>query len=285
MPLEYGRAFAPLELGIALTIQSLEDRHYLVLGGSSGIGYAAAAYLARAKSVVTICGRNAEKLEAAHQQLIDHAGARKGHIRSCIADGRDAAAVDAAVAHATDESGRIDGVFVVAGGGGLVPVTEVTLEWAADQYALNVFPLINTIVSAVPRMKELGGSIVALSSAAAAISYPRNAPYSAAKAGLEHYARVAADELGVHRIRVNAIRSGFTRSPDVEHFVQDREFIRKFTLATPLAEPYGEPEDFGPMVGMLLSPDTRWITGQVFAIDGGLTLRGYGGGIFPAGME
>ena len=50
---------------------------------------------------------------------------------------------------------------------------------------------------------------------------------------------------------------------------------------TPLG-PYALPEQFGPMVAMLLSSDTSWITGQVFAIDGGLTLRGYGGGVFPS---
>ena len=42
------------------------------------------------------------------------------------------------------------------------------------------------------------------------------------------------------------------------------------------------PEQFGPMVSLLLGQDSSWITGQVFGIDGGLTLRGYGGGVFPS---
>jgi NAD(P)-dependent dehydrogenase (short-subunit alcohol dehydrogenase family) len=260
------------------------NRHYLILGGSSGIGFGVASYLARAKSIVTICGRDAAKLAAAHKRLVSETGAVQGYVRSKVADGRDAAAVEGAVAHAANASGELDGVFVVAGGGGFVPVTEITLEWAAQQYALNVFPLINAIKSSVPRMKKAGGSIVALSSAAGAISYPRLAAYGAAKAGLEHYVRVAADELGEFKIRVNSVRPGFTKTGDVNIPIGDKEFLRRFTIATPLGEAYGLPEDFGPMIALLLSPDTRWITGQVFAIDGGLTLRGYGGGIFPAGM-
>jgi NAD(P)-dependent dehydrogenase (short-subunit alcohol dehydrogenase family) len=267
-----------------MVIESLKNRHFLVLGGSSGMGLAVATYLARARAVVTICGRDQARLEAAHQQLLSETGAEQSHIRSKAGDGRDAAAVDAAIAHAADASGRLDGVFVVAGGGGFCPVTEVTLEMAAEEYALNVFPLINTINSAVPRMKKAGGAIVALSSTAAVLSYPKTSYYGAAKAGLEHYARVAADELGEHKIRVNVVRSGFTKSGATAPFVDDEQFIRGFQRATPLGEYYGLPEDFGPMVSLLLSPDTRWITGQVFAIDGGLTLRGYGGGIYPAGM-
>lgn len=267
-----------------MAVESLANRNFLVLGGSSGMGLAVATYLARAKGVVTISGRDPAKLEAAHRFLLDETCAEQSHIRSKTADGRDAEAVAAAVAHAANATGQLDGVFVAAGGGGFCPVTEVTLELAASEYALNVFPLINTIRSAVPRMKDAGGAIVALSSTAGVLSYPRASYYGATKAALEHYARVAADELGKHKIRVNVVRSGFTSTGATASLIGDEHFINGFKRATPLGEYYGRPEDFGPMVGLLLSSDTRWITGQVFAIDGGLTLRGYGGGIFPSGM-
>jgi NAD(P)-dependent dehydrogenase (short-subunit alcohol dehydrogenase family) len=132
-------------------------------------------------------------------------------------------------------------------------------------------------------MMARGGSIVALSSTAGAMSYPKLGAYGAAKAALDHYVRVAADELGPHKIRVNAVRSGFTNSGGSVALIKDEPYVRRFGELTPLG-PYGQPEDFGPMVGLLLSPDTSWITGQTFSIDGGLTVRGYAGGVFPTGM-
>lgn len=264
-----------------MPLESLAGRHFLILGGSSGMGYATAAHLLRSKSVVTIGARNGERLAAAHDRLLKETGAESSRLRSKPVDAREPAAVEAAVAHAAGPSGELDGVFIIAGGGGFSPVLETTGPFAADLFATNVFPIINTIRSAFPRMKAAGGSIVAMSSAAAAMSYPKLAAYGASKAALEHYVRVAADELGQYKIRVNAVRSGFTRSAGAESLIQDEAYVRRFAEITPLG-PYAQPEEFGPMVALLLSSDASWITGQVFSIDGGLTLRGYGGGVFPS---
>jgi NAD(P)-dependent dehydrogenase (short-subunit alcohol dehydrogenase family) len=266
-----------------MPIESLADRHCLVIGGSSGMGYAAAAYLLASKCVVTITGRDPAKLEAARERMLADAGASPDRLRAVAGDGRDADHVEAAVALAARASGEIDGAFVVAGAGGFSPVVETTTQFAADMFAVNVFPLINVIRSAAPRMMQKGGSIVALSSTAGYISYPKLGAYGAAKSALDHYVRVAADELGPHQIRVNAVRSGFTNSGGSVKLIEDEAYVRRFAELTPLG-PYAKPEAFGPMVGLLLSPDTAWITGQTFSIDGGLSLRGYAGGVFPSGM-
>jgi NAD(P)-dependent dehydrogenase (short-subunit alcohol dehydrogenase family) len=265
-----------------MPLESLENRNLLVLGGSSGMGYAVAAHLLRSKAVVTIAARTPDKLEAARQTMLAETGAPASHLRAVPTDALDAAGVEAAVALAANAAGEIDGAFVVAGGGGFMPVQDVTPQFAADEFANNVFPIVNTIAACFPRMKRAGGSIVALSSAAAAITYPRLAAYGAAKAALDHYVRVAADELGEHKIRVNCVRSGFTRSAQSDALIADAQYVAEFARITPLG-PYGQPEDFGAMVALLLSPDSSWITGQVFGIDGGLTLRGYGGGVYPSG--
>jgi NAD(P)-dependent dehydrogenase (short-subunit alcohol dehydrogenase family) len=132
-------------------------------------------------------------------------------------------------------------------------------------------------------MKDKGGSILAMSSAAAICSYPMLSAYGAAKAAVDHYVRVAADELGKYKIRVNAVRSGFTNSPVNGDLMTDAAYIEAFKKITPLG-PYAEPEQFGPMASLLLSEESSWVTGQIVTLDGGLTIRGYGGGIFPTGM-
>jgi NAD(P)-dependent dehydrogenase (short-subunit alcohol dehydrogenase family) len=259
-----------------MPLESIRDKYVLVLGGSDGMGYATAEYLLRSGANVTISARTESKLMAARDKLLSDTGAAPDKLRAIAGDACDAASVEKSVAHAASPSGAIDGIFVVAGGGNFAAVTKNTPETLAAEWALNVFPLANAIVSAVPRMKAAGGSIVALSSGAGVRTYPGLSAYGACKAGLDHYVRVAADELGAHKIRVNAVQPGLTQNGRNAGMLDDGPYTEIFKALTPLG-PYGLPEQFGPMVTMLLSEESNWITGQVFAIDGGMTLRAYGG--------
>jgi NAD(P)-dependent dehydrogenase (short-subunit alcohol dehydrogenase family) len=261
-----------------MTTASLAGRYILVLGGSDGMGYATAAHLVRSGSNVTITGRTVDKLESAQRRLIEQDAVRAEQVRIEAGDARDPKAVEAAVSTATGPGGELDGIFVVAGLGVYRPMLETGIAFADEMWAINMYPLINAIQCGAPVMiRHGGGSIVALSSVAAAVSAPGMAAYGAAKAAVDHYVRCAADELGKHRVRVNAVRSGYTKTTMTAGVLDDEEWNARFIAATPLGEPYGRAEDFGPMVSLLLSGDARWITGQVFAIDGGMGLRGYAG--------
>jgi NAD(P)-dependent dehydrogenase (short-subunit alcohol dehydrogenase family) len=240
------------------------------------MGYATAAYLLKAGAVVTICGRTGKKLEAAHERLLGETGADAANLRSTAIDACDTSAVAAATKLALDPAGELDGVFVTAGGSGMSMVVDHTTDFIAREWANNMFPVVNAITAAVPHMKRKGGSIVALSSVSANRTLQGLAGYNAAKAGLEQYVATAADELGQYKIRVNSVRPGLTRTGVIGDEIEDPVYKARFTKHTPLGY-YGVPEDFGPMVSMLLSPESSWITGQTFSIDGGLSLRGYGG--------
>jgi NAD(P)-dependent dehydrogenase (short-subunit alcohol dehydrogenase family) len=266
-----------------MPIDSIKNRHYLILGGSSGMGFATAGYLLRGDAVVTIGGRTTERLASAQEQLLRETGVAPERLRSIPVDATEPESVEAAVARAANPAGKLDGIFVVAGVGDFANVWETTPEFMREQITGNVGPLVNAIASGFSRMKDDGGSIVAMSSAAALCSYPKLVGYGASKAALDHYVRAAADELGQYKIRINAVRSGFTKSGASAGLLEDEAYVREFERITPLG-PYGQAEDFGPMVSLLLSPESSWITGQIVTIDGGLSLRGYGGGVFPAGM-
>jgi NAD(P)-dependent dehydrogenase (short-subunit alcohol dehydrogenase family) len=259
-----------------MPIDSLQGRHILILGGSDGMGYATARYLLKAGAVVTICGRSEKKLEAAHARLLSETGVGKDNLRSTALDACDTASVAAATKLALDDQGELDGVFVTAGGSGMAMVVDHTTAFLAAEWANNLFPVMNAIVAAVPHMKRKGGSIVALSSVAAIRTLQGLAGYNAAKAGLEQYVATAADELGQYKIRVNSVRPGLTKTGVIGDEIEHPVYRARFTKHTPLGF-YGVPDDFGPMVSMLLSPESSWITGQTFSIDGGLSLRGYGG--------
>ncbi len=266
-----------------MPMDSIAGRHFLILGGSTGMGYATAEYLVRANGVVTVCGRDKAKLAAAHEKLVKECASSPDNVRSIAADATLPDDVEAAFALAANALGAIDGVFVVAGAGAFASTVDTTPELMHAQITINLIPVVNAIRSAVPRMMENGGSILAMSSAAALCSYPNLGAYGAAKAALDHYVRVAADELGQYRIRVNAVRSGFTNTPVNGDLMFDEHYIREFRKITPLG-PYAQPEQFGPISALLMSPESSWITGAIVPVDGGLTLRGYGGGINPSGM-
>lgn len=260
----------------------MEGKHALVLGGSDGMGYATASHLLRSKSTVTITGRNVDKLAQARLRLIDETSAHSDQVRVQPGDAQDPAAVEAAVTLATGPNGELDGIFVVAGLSIHAPILQSGIEIANETWASNMYPLINAIQLGAPAMtRHGGGSIVVLSSIAAATPAPGMAAYGAVKAAVEQYVRCAADELGKRQIRVNAVRAGYTKSGMTAGSINNAELNSRFVDATPLGQPYGVAEDFGPMVTLLLSDDARWITGQVFAIDGGMSLRGYAGKDFP----
>jgi NAD(P)-dependent dehydrogenase (short-subunit alcohol dehydrogenase family) len=266
-----------------MPIDSIADRHFLILGGSSGMGLATASYLLRGKAVLTIGGRNTDRLASARDRLLAETPAAASRLRSIPVDANEPQSVEAAAAHAQSPTGKLDGIFVVAGVGDFANVWETTPEFMREQITGNVGPLINAIVSGFPRMKADGGSIVAMSSTTAISPYPKLVAYGASKAALDQYVRAAADELGPYKIRVNAVRSGFTESGASAELLKDPAYVEEFKRITPLG-PYGQAEDFGPMAALLLSPESSWITGQIVTIDGGLSLRGYGGGVFPTGM-
>ncbi len=256
---------------------ALGGLHILILGGSTGIGFGTAQYLARSGARLTVCARRPDRLEKARAALVADAPEAADRITTAIADASKPADVEKAVALAADADGQLDGVFVTAGDATYRPMLENTIETVQDEFEINMYPIVNVIHYASPRMMRDGGSIVAVSSVASILSSTGIAGYGAAKAALEQYVRFAADELGEHGIRVNSVRPGLTKNGRDEQYLDDESYLRHFKSITPLGA-YGLPEDFAALVGVLLSPEARWITGQNISIDGGFSLRGHGGG-------
>jgi NAD(P)-dependent dehydrogenase (short-subunit alcohol dehydrogenase family) len=118
-----------------------------------------------------------------------------------------------------------------------------------------------------------GGSIVNISSIAGTLTHRLMSAYCVSKAGLEMLTRCAADELGEHRVRVNAIRPGLVptdlASPLVEHAGVRADYEAKMPLRR-----LGTPEEVAQAALFLASDRSTWITGQVLGVDGGHTLRG-----------
>jgi NAD(P)-dependent dehydrogenase (short-subunit alcohol dehydrogenase family) len=248
----------------------------LVTGGGSGIGLACAARLAADGAAVTIVGRSPERLAAGAAEVEQAAAAtgNGGSVTTLPTDVTDEAQVAAAVAAATDATGRLDGVVMSAGGSETIgPLTQVDIDAWRRTVDLNLTGTLLTIKHAARVMaRQSGGSIVAISSVAGAVTHRWFGAYGPAKAAIDMLCRVAADELGASGIRVNTVRPGLTRTDLVGTLTAPGPALDDYLACTPLAR-IGEPEDVAALVRFLLGPESSWITGENISVDGGHAVR------------
>jgi NAD(P)-dependent dehydrogenase (short-subunit alcohol dehydrogenase family) len=243
----------------------------LVIGASSGIGLASARRLLADGANVTLAARNEARLREAARAL--ESAAREGGGSQNVL--RCDALVAADIQRAVETAGGRDGLDIavtIPGGGNYSPVLAYADDDFCAQVDLNLRPVFLTIKYAGRAMLARGGSIVAISSTAAVFSSPYLAAYCAAKAAIDQLVRVAADELGAARIRINAVRPGLTRTGATGPLIETRELHERFLREQPIARA-GEPEDIASCVRYLAGPESGWVTGQCITVDGGHTLR------------
>ncbi len=244
----------------------------LVTGGGSGIGLACAYRLAEDGAAVTICGRTEQRLRSAADE-IGRAG--PGPVMWISCDVTDEAQVAAAVAAAGDSGGgRLDIVVACAGGSthmGPIAVSD-SAAWRAT-IELNVMGTFLTIKHAAPALaRQGGGSIVAISSIASPRSHRYLSAYSVGKAGIDMLVRVAADELGASRVRVNSVRPGLVDTDMVSSITGTPAVLHDYLDQMPLRR-VGTVEDIAAAVRFLAGPEATWITGHCLGVDGGHALR------------
>jgi NAD(P)-dependent dehydrogenase (short-subunit alcohol dehydrogenase family) len=250
--------------------RTLEGKSALVTGGGGGFGKASAKLLARDGAAVTLTGRTLATLEKARDWLIGEVPDAK--VAIIAGDAANEADVKAAIAKTIEHGGAIDIVVGVVGGGsgrGMIP------EWSLDKlmgdYLVNVGSAFLVIQHATPLMKP-GSSVVFISSTAAKMSFVGLSSYCAAKAGLDHFMRTAANELGAKGIRVNSVRPGLTHTDGLDAAFARPGYVDAFLPLIPLGRT-GVPNDIAEAVRFLAGPEAAWLTGQTFAVDGGQETR------------
>jgi NAD(P)-dependent dehydrogenase (short-subunit alcohol dehydrogenase family) len=153
------------------------------------------------------------------------------------------------------------------------PLVATGLEEFRATVEVNVVGTFLTIKHAAPHLvRHGGGSIVAVSSIAAAVSHPYLGAYAVGKAGIDMLVKVAADELGRSNVRVNAIRPGLVDTELVAGIFATEQVLNSYLTQTPLGRA-GQPTEIAELVRFLAGPESAWITGQAISIDGGHSLR------------
>ncbi|MET0269069.1 MAG: SDR family oxidoreductase [Sphingomonas sp.] len=247
----------------------LAGKTAFITGGGGGIGGASARLLARDGAAVMLMGRRQDTLDAARAAILaDVPGALVGTFSG---DALAADDVQEGLSRAAGLRGGLDILVPTVGGGGFMPILMHTADTFREQLDLNVVSCFLVVRYGVPLMRA-GGAVVCISSTAAIMPFPWLGAYCAAKGAVEQFVRTAADELAPAGVRVNAVRPGMTRTEATGAMFEAESVIGPFVEQIPLGRA-GAPEDIAQGVRFLAGPESGWMTGQSFAIDGGHELR------------
>ncbi len=236
---------------------SLNGLTAAITGGTSGIGEAVAARFTAAGARVVIIGRR-DGSEVAR---------RTGAIAAVRADCALETEVSRALHEARDALGeKLDVLVNNAGVENTGPmIGEATVEELQRVFAINTFAVFHGLKHGPLVMKD-GGSIINTASIAALLGIPGYSQYSASKAAVISLTRSAAVELAPRSIRVNAVCPGSVFTPMLP---EDHPEVPIATRMAPLGR-VGTTDEVVGVYHFLAAAESRYVTGQALAVDGGV---------------
>ena len=253
-------------------MKKLEDKVAIITGGAGGIGRATAKQFLLEGAEVLLFDFNEENLIEAYQEL------ESNNLSYLVGDVREFEDNLKAVEIAKEKYGGLD-IFVANAGieGDIKTIEEYDIDRFDQVIAVNVKGPFLGLKAAIPAMDSRGGGSFIITSSIAGLSgTPQLGPYATSKHAVIGLMKSAAKECAQKNIRVNSINPSpvetrMMRSIE-EGLMPGGAEEAKGVMASniPLGR-YGEPEDIAKLMLFLASDDSSFITGSVYAIDGGST--------------
>ena len=242
------------------------QRVAVVTGASRGIGRAVAEQLGRDGHHVVCVARSADKLEEVRAAIADAGGAAS--VQTC--DIGDQAAVEALIEGVFDTHGRLDILVNNAGitrDNLLMRMTDAEFD---EVIAVNLRSAFVACRAALrPMVRNKHGRIINIGSVSGVAGNAGQANYAAAKAGLAGFTKSLAKEMGGKKITANVVAPGFIVT-DMTDGLPDKikDGVKELTALRRM----GQPEEIAAAVSFLASDGAGYVTGQVLAVDGGMTM-------------
>ena len=247
---------------------NLEEKVFVVTGGSRGIGLELARQLLLQKAKVVICGRKQEGLDAALADLDSD-----GDILAVPAHIAREEEVHNLFEQAVSSFGRVDALVNNAGMNLLTPsvISAGPASWQKIIDSNLTGAYLCSAAAAKIMKKQGGGKIVSITSIAGRQAAPGMGIYGVAKAGIEMLTKTLAAELAQDNIQVNAVAPGMVKTGFSKPFWSDREIYEQIVATVPAGR-LAEPLDVVYPVLFLCSAGAGFITGQILCVDGGATI-------------
>ena len=246
----------------------LKNKVAIVTGGTRGIGYAIVEKYLANHAVVVLCGSRQETADRAVAALKERDPSWR--VEGIAPDLGSYESVKAAFDGVRERHGRIDILVNNAGitkDGLLMKMTEADFDAVLSTNLKGAFHTIRHASRWF--LKQRSGKVINISSVSGILGNAGQANYSASKAGVIGLTKSAARELASRGINVNAIAPGLIATDMTEAMPKDAR--EKMEASIPLQR-MGEPKDIADMTVFLASDKAKYITGQVFAVDGGMSI-------------
>lgn len=254
----------------------LKDKSVLITGASRGLGYAAARLLSAEGAIVTINGRNAEKLEAAAMSIQNET---KGKVNFIPGDITAKEFPVELVAKTVQLQGGLDILITNAGGpppGRFESISDDTWQMAVELSFLSQARLIRAALPALSKSKT--ASVLTVTSYSVKQPIQNLVLSNSIRAATIGLTKSLANELGPAGIRFNSILPGWTETERIQELMADRARVKNSTieqeiqlqsLESPLGR-MGTPEEFANAAVFMVSPAASYITGVMLTVDGGI---------------
>jgi NAD(P)-dependent dehydrogenase (short-subunit alcohol dehydrogenase family) len=253
----------------------LSNKSIVIIGGTTGIGLSAARAFVEAGASVTVVGRNPASVKAAQRELGKNAFAFS-------ADAVRPQTAVRAIRHALEKFGGFHGLYHVAGGSGRKmgdgPLHELTDRGWESTLQLNLTSLVYSNRAAVQQFlaQGSGGSILNISSVlgfSPSRKFFATHAYAAAKSAVLGFTKSIAAFYAPQNIKCNVLAPALVDTPMAQRAAKDRAIQKFIKSKQPLdGGRIGKPSDLDAAAVYLMSDASKFVTGQVLAVDGGWSI-------------
>jgi len=257
-------------------LPKLANKVIVVVGGTTGLGFSAARAFIQEGAKVVVVGRNPENVGRAQTAL-------GGAARALTGDASNPETAPGAIEAALKDFGGFHGLYHVAGGSGRKmgdgPLHEITDHGWESTLRLNLSSLFYSNRAALQQFLKqgTGGSILNMSSVLGFSPSPRffgTHAYATAKAAIIGMTKSAASFYAEKNIRLNVLAPGLVETPMSERAQGEQAIMDFIATKQPLdGGRIGKISDFDAAAVYFLSDDSKFVTGQVLAVDGGWSVR------------